>query len=250
MVDKALGIVFPVAFWLIVWQVASMAIAQEVLLVSPVAVVMRLTDLVQTVDFWGSIAASLSRIAVGFLLAMVLGTLLAALSSRFQWVRRLLAPLVQAVKAVPVASFVILVLIWVSSSNLSIVISFLMVFPLVYANVLEGIRQVDPQLLEMAQVFDLSPLARLRYLYCSQVLPYFQAASSLALGMCWKAGIAAEVIGLPSFSIGERLYDAKVYLNTPDLFAWTVVIVLISLVFERSFAKLLARAVTKMEEMR
>ena len=99
-------------------------------------------------------------------------------------------------------------------------------------------------------MFDLSPLARLRYLYCSQVLPYFQAASSLALGMCWKAGIAAEVIGLPSFSIGERLYDAKVYLNTPDLFAWTVVIVLISLVFERSFAKLLARAVTKMEEMR
>lgn len=250
MADKVLAAVVPLAFWLFVWQITSMVIAQEVLLASPVDVAVRLIALVQTMDFWGSIALSLSRIAVGFALAMVLGTLLAVLSSRFFWVCRLLAPFVHAVKAVPVASFVILVLVWVSSANLSVVISFLMVFPVVYANVLEGIKQVDVELLEMARVFNVPLLARLRYLYCAQVLPYFQAASSLALGMCWKAGIAAEVIGLPTGSIGERLYDAKVYLNTPDLFAWTVVIVVISLVFERLFSKAIARVVSNVEEMR
>ena len=249
MTGKALGIVFPVAFWLIVWQVASMAIAQEVLLVSPVAVAMRLAELVQTVDFWGSIAVSLSRIAVGFLLAMVLGTLLAALSSRFQWVRRLLAPLVQAVKAVPVASFVILVLIWVPSRNLSVVISFLMVLPVIYTNVLGGILSTDRKLLEMAQVFRIPLFRRIRYIYLSQLLPYLRTGFSLSLGLCWKAGVAAEVIGIPKGSIGEKLYEAKVYLETPDLFSWTLVIVLISVIFEKLFLRFIDKTVAFIEKM-
>ncbi len=133
-----------------------------------------------------------------------------------------------AIKAIPVASFIILVLIWVPSRNLSIVISFLMVLPVVYTNVLNGIASTDRKLLEMAQVFRVPLSRRIRYIYLSQLLPFLRTGFSLSLGLCWKAGIAAEVIGIPKGSIGEKLYEAKVYLQTADLFAWTLVIVLIS----------------------
>ena len=183
----------------------------------------------------------------GFLLAALLGILLGALAAGVSPVRQLLEPAVLTIKSIPVASFVILVLIWVPSENLSVVISFLMVFPVIYTNVLNGIESTDRKLLEMAEVFRISLPRRIRYIYASQVLPFFRAGCSVALGLCWKAGVAAEVIGIPDGSIGERLYMAKVYLNTPDLFAWTIVIVLISLVFERLFLALVDRGVGYLE---
>ena len=161
----------------------------------------------------------------------------------------LLEPLVQTVKAVPVASFIILVLIWVSPENLSVIISFLMVFPVIYTNVRDGIRSMDPRLAEMAEVFEIPVLLRVRYIYASQVLPFFRAGCSLALGLCWKSGIAAEVIGLPENTIGENLYNAKIYLNTPDLFAWTLVIVAVSVLFEKVFLKLIDLAAKRTGRM-
>lgn len=237
------------AVWLLVWQAVSTWIGQEILLVSPVVVFVRLTELIREAAFWKSIGFSLIRILGGFLLAAVCGIGAAGLSARFRRIRELLAPAVLTVKAVPVASFIILVLIWVPSRNLSIVISFLMVFPILYTNVLDGILSTDPKLLEMAQVFDVPKAVQIRWLYVSQVLPFFRTGCSVGLGLCWKAGVAAEVIGIPDGSIGENLYNAKVYLNTPDLFAWTVVIVLISLVFEKLFLAAVDRAVAHLERM-
>ena len=238
-----------VLVWLIVWQAVSMGLGQEILLVSPVSVVIRTGQLALEADFWQAISFSFLRIAGGFLAAAAAGTVLAALAARFRTVEELLAPVILAIKAIPVASFIILALIWVSSQNLSMLISFLMVFPIIYTNVLSGIRCTDPQLLEMAQVFDVPIGRRIRYIYISQVLPYFRTACSLALGLCWKSGIAAEVIGIPKGSMGEKLYSAKIYLDTPDLFAWTLVIVIVSLVFERLFLALLDLIVSRLERM-
>ena len=240
---------WPLAFWLAVWQLASVVVNQEILLASPGATLRALGELVGTAEFWGSVGTSLGRILAGFFSATVAGVIFAALSARFSAVRSALAPFVQAVKAAPVASFVILVLIWVPSRHLSIIISFLMVFPIIYTNVLKGIAQTDAQLLEMARVFDVRPWRRITHIYVSQALAYFQAGCALALGLCWKSGIAAEVIGLPANSIGEHLYEAKVYLDTPDLFAWTLVIIVISLMFEKVFTAALNAAVRRVEEV-
>ena len=204
--------IWAVVFWLLVWQGVSQVLGQEILLVSPVSVLRRLLELAVTADFWSSIAFSIIRIMGGFLLAAFLGILLGALAAGVSPVRQLLEPAVLTIKSIPVASFVILVLIWVPSENLSVVISFLMVFPVIYTNVLNGIESTDRKLLEMAEVFRISLPRRICYIYASQVLPFFRAGCSIALGLCWKAGVAAEVIGIPDGSIGERLYMAKVYL--------------------------------------
>ncbi len=237
------------AVWLIVWQFASTSIGQEILLVSPVAVIERLFELVRTAGFWQSLGGSFLRILAGFLLGTAGGTVLAAGAAAVRRIDELLEPLVQTVKAVPVASFIILVLIWVSPENLSVIISFLMVFPVIYTNVRDGIRSMDPKLAEMAEVFEIPVLLRVRYIYASQVLPFFRAGCSLALGLCWKSGIAAEVIGLPENTIGENLYNAKIYLNTPDLFAWTLVIVAVSVLFEKVFLKLIDLAAKRTGRM-
>jgi NitT/TauT family transport system permease protein len=208
--------VWSVLLWLAVWQIAAMAIGHDILLVSPVTVVRRLVELAVTGSFWNSIGFSLLRIIGGFFLAAGTGLLFAAASYRFRAIEIMLEPPMQTIKAPPVASFVILILIWVPSRNLSVVISFLMVLPIMYTNVLAGIRSTDRQLLEMADVFRVPTGRRIRYIYVSQVLPYFRSACSVALGLGWKSGIAAEVIGIPVGSIGEKLYQSKIFLDTPD----------------------------------
>ena len=228
-----------VLFWLAVWQAASVVIGQEILLVSPVSVLHRLFFLVREPSFWKTVGFSFSRILIGFFSATVSGAAAAALAYCFTWFRALMAPPVFAVKAAPVASFVILCLIWVPSRNLSVVISFLMVFPVVYLNLLEGLGETNVQLLEMAQVFRIPPWKRVRAIYWPQCRPYFISACRLSLGLCWKSGIAAEVIGMPDGSIGEKLYQAKIFLQTEELFAWTVVVIGISIFFEKVFLFLL-----------
>lgn len=220
------------AVWIMVWQLTSMWLKQEILLASPVSVVRKLFELSFTGNFWQSVGFSFVRIVTGFLLAMFLGIFLAVLAYWSKTVEILIAPVIAVVKSTPVASFIILCLIWIPSRNLSVFISFLMVLPVIYTNILEGIRQTDSKILEMAKVFQVNPGRKIRYIYVSQVLPYFLSACRLSLGMCWKAGVAAEVIGVSSGSIGEKLYNAKIYLNIPDLFAWTIVIIVISFVFE------------------
>lgn len=244
---KVLLRVAAVAFWLVAWQLGSVAVGSRIVLVGPVEVLCRLAELVREAAFWTSVALSLARVAAGFALAVAAGVLAAALAARARAVEVLLAPLVGAVKAAPVASFVVLVLMWVPSRHLSVVISFLMAFPIIYTNVLEGVRQTDPALLEMADVFGIRGWARMRSVYAAGVAPYLRAGLSLAQGLSWKSGIAAEVIGLPSPSIGIHLYDAKVYLDAPDLFAWTLVIVLLSLGLEAALARLLGWAQSRWE---
>lgn len=221
------------AFWLLIWQIASTVIGEEILLVPPFSVLKTLLILIKTSNFWTSILFSISRIITGFLLAVILGIILATLSYKFILIKELLNPLIIVIKSTPVASFVILALVWISSKNLSIFASFLMVIPIVYTNILEGLVNVDNKLIEMVYVFKVTPIKKIIYIYIPQLMPFFISACSLSLGLCWKSGIAAEVIGVPTGSIGENLYQAKIFLNTDELFAWTFVIIIVSIIFEK-----------------
>ena len=234
-----------VGFWLVVWQIAAMVIGQEVFLVSPLQAIGTLLELLPQADFWQRVGFSAGRILLGFGLGAVSSVVLAVAAERWAWVETLLSPVMQLVKATPVASFIILALVWVSGSSLSILISFLMVLPVLYGAVRTGIESVDGQLLEMAEVFRLPLGRRVRAIWLPAVLPAFRQGCSVALGICWKSGVAAEVIGLSDGSIGDALYRAKITLSTGELFAWTFVIILLSAAFEKLFLMLLDWAVAQ-----
>ena len=235
------GLLAAAVFWLAVWQAAAMAIGQEVFLVSPIQAAGTLMELLPQADFWQRVGFSAGHILLGFALGVVVSILLAAAAERWAWVDTLLAPVIQLVKA----TFIILALVWVSGRSLSILISFLMVLPVLYSAVRTGIESADVQLLEMAQVFHLPLVRRVKAIWLPAILPAFRQGCSVALGICWKSGVAAEVIGLPDGSIGDALYRAKITLSTGELFAWTFVIILLSAGFEKLFLALLDKAVAR-----
>ena len=224
-----------VLFWLAVWEIASRLIGWDIILVSPVRVLLRLSELVREPFFRKAVFVSLCRIMGGFLTALFAGTSLAAVASRSGLLRKLLQPFMVTIRAVPVASFIVLALILFSSKTLPALISFLMAIPVIYAGTLTGIAETDRELLEAADVNGANTLQRIRFVYAPQMWYSYVSTCKTAMGLSWKAGIAAEVIGMPQHAIGTYVKDAKTYLDTPSLFAWTLTIVLLSLLTERLF---------------
>ena len=220
-------------FWLGVWQILAMGVDNVLLVVTPLQALRALFIQAGQAEFWRSAFGSMWRIALGFLLGAVLALFLAAVSYRYKITEEVLRPFMVFCKAVPVAVFAVLILIWWGSSMLAVAICFLVVFPNIYLNTLEGLKSADRGLLEMAEVFRLPYGTRFFYIYRPALKPFLLSAFQLSLGMCWKSGVAAEVIGTPDHSIGGALYLAKIYLDTADLFAWTVVIVVLSVLFEK-----------------
>lgn len=236
---KSARILLPAAFWLAVWCLAAACVDQPLLVPSPIAVLRRLGELAAVPLFWRSTLVSLLRIFCGALAGTILGTLCAVLTSRFRPVDWILAPAIRLVRATPVASFIILVLLWVSTGKVPGVISALMVLPVVWENVSAGIRSADPQLLELARSYQFSRCKLMRYVYLPAVRPHFAAGVCTAIGLAWKSGVAAEVLCLPKAAIGTQVYYSKIYLETPSLFAWTAVVIVLSMLLERIVRRLL-----------
>ena len=226
---------------LLVWQLAASVISSSILLVTPLEVLRRLLTIWREEGFFRVLFFSFSHIAGGYLLAVCAGILAAFLSARFPAAETLLWPWVTCFRSVPVASMVVIFLIWVSARNLSIIIAFLVVFPVIYNNVLTGLKNLDHEKEELARVFRLSAGRKLRYITLPQIRSYLASAASVTAGMAWKAGVAAEIIGTPPLSVGKMIYQSKIWLDTDDLFAWTVILVVLSVLFEKCITSLLKR---------
>lgn len=227
-------------FWLALWQLLSVAVGSALLLPAPLAVVRRLFELMGTAEFWRTVLLSLLRISAGIASALILGVITAVLTSRFALLDTLLSPVISVIKTTPVASFVILVLIWLRRDFVPVLISALMVFPVVWSNVSAGIKNTDRSFLELARVYNFPFTKTARSIYFPSVLPYFRSACSSALGFGWKAGIAAEVLTVPGISIGRMIYESKLYLQTTDLFAWTLCVILLSFLLEKLVMRLIS----------
>lgn len=229
------------AFWIAVWQLAAMLAGSAVLLPSPVETVRAFVSLAGTSLFWNTALMTLLRVTAGFLLGMAVGTALGVLTAVSKTANLFLAPIRGIIKATPVTSFIILVLLWLTTNLTPVFIAFLMVVPIAWANVREGILDVDAKLVEMADVFRLSRKKKLRHIYLPALLPQYLAACTTGFGFAWKSGVAAEVIARPAFSIGKYVYESKLYLETEELFAWTAAVVILSMVLEKLLVRAMGR---------
>lgn len=227
---QKIGLLF---FWLMVWQFAAERIQNRILLAGPQDVLRAFAVQLPALSFWKAIWFSVSRIGLGLALACVLGFGIGVLSFWKPWIGEVLDLPVQVMKSVPIASFVILALIWTGAENLSVFISFLVAYPVIHVNTVAGLAAADRQLLEMARVFRVPLWRQAFWIYRTALYPYLESAIKTILGMGMKSGIAAEVIGVPDGSIGEGLYLSKLYLDTAGLFAWTLTILAVSVFLEK-----------------
>jgi len=227
-----------ILLYFVIYELISKSIGESLLLPSIGEVLKAFLLLAVEKTFWINVFCSLIRIFSGFILAVLAGCVLAALSyfTKFGYV--LLSPLITVIRSTPVASFIILTLLWIKSGYVPVFISFLMVVPVVWGNIYEGLKTTDLKLLQMADVFGFGAWKKLRYIYSVHCAPFFTTACVTGLGFAWKSGIAAEVISMPKFSIGRRLYESKVYLETPQLFAWTLTVIALSIVAEKGIKRI------------
>ena len=238
---KALQAAAPPALWLGVWQLAALAAGRELLLPGPLAVGERLLVLAGTADFWLSVGATLGRVFLGLAWGALAGAALAFATHFSPWADRLISPAVRVVRATPVVSFILLVYLWVARSAIPWVIAGLMVLPVVWGALGAGLDSLDKQLLEFARAYRFTRFKTLRLVCLPALRPQFSAGLLTAFGLAWKSGVAAEVLCPPAYAIGSRIQQAKLGLETADLFAWTLAIVALSLALEKLLRQVLKR---------
>lgn len=238
---KPIKILIIALFWFGIWEIAALIIGNSLLFPSPIDVLIRLIELIPTENFILSVLMSLLRVSSGIAIAVFFGVGVAILCAKFHFVYELLYPVITIIKSTPVASFIVLVILFMGRDIVPTFITVLMVFPIVWSNIYRGIKNTDTELKDVCKVYSIPRSKQLKSLYLPSVMPYFISAILSGIGLGWKAGIAAEVLCVPLRSIGRNLYEAKLYIETADMFAWTVTVVIMSLILELLVSKLIKK---------
>lgn len=241
---KGLYTLLSFVFWLAVWQIGALLVNQSLYMPSPAQTIQALSALVITSEFWLSLLYTFYRVAAGLLISFAAGIALAFFASRLSVIEHILSPFMAAVKSTPVMSVIVLALVWFSSSAVPVFACVLLCLPIFYTNTLSGLRTVDKQLLEVAEVFGVRHIHVITGITIPSVLPQIYAAIGVCLGFSWKSVVAAEVLSSPRYSLGFNLYATKLYLDTPGLFAWTLTIIVISLIVEKGLKRILPKGAT------
>ena len=227
---KTLG---AIAFWIFIWVLIAKRIGFEMIFPSPAAVFRALKDLVVQPRFRTVVAASLIRVGYGILISMIVGCILAYLISVSKILNALFSPVISVMKATPIAAFIAIIWLWIHTSILPIFITALIVIPIITSNVSQGILSVDKDLKDVTKIYKFSIPKKLIRLYIPSVAPYFLAACKSALGMAWKASVSAELIVYSKNSIGYEMLKEKQNFETAYVFAWTLVVILLSIILEK-----------------
>ncbi|WMJ78385.1 MULTISPECIES: ABC transporter permease [unclassified Sedimentibacter] len=230
--------IFIVLFWVSMWEILSLVIGQEIYLPSPYSAFNALLNLLKCKNTYITIFYSTYRTLAGFALSCTAGILLGYLCGTNNLIHDLFNPFISTIRTIPVMSIIIIAIMWFSDTNVPIFVAFLMCFPIIWTNTVAGIKSADSNLLDMCRLYKVRKSRVIFSVYLFSALPYIRAAMISALGIGWKVTSAAEVLSLPKYSIGSFLYDSKVYLEMPDLFAWTIIIIILSITFEAILKKL------------
>ena len=220
-------------FWILVWEIISLIVNKPLLFPNPLSTVKRLCELIITKEFLVSVLFSILRTVVGIVISVFLGILMAVLCYKIKLLYEIFYPFVTVIRTTPVASFVILIWIFIGNSITPVVITSVIVFPIIFSNILEGLKNLDNDLVDVIKVYKINRINQFKAFYIPSLLPYFKSGLITSIGMGWKAGIAAEVLCTPIRSIGKYIFESKIYFEYTDLFAWTLTIIVLSFVFEK-----------------
>lgn len=224
--------IFVVLFWVLVWEVLCLIINREIYLPSPASTFVSLKALLIQWESWVAIMWSVYRTLVAIISSLILGIGLGIICGLSRFAYDLFNPIIIVLRSTPIVSIIIIAIIWFTSSNVPIFAGFLMCFPVIFTSTVGGIRNTDRKLLEMCQVYRIPRSRVVTSVYLPSSLPHINSGMVSSLGIAWKATAAAEVLSMPRYSIGSHLFYAKTHLDPASLFAWTIVIIVISYIFE------------------
>lgn len=225
--------IFAILFWVAIWFIFAKKVGLEVLLPSPVATFNSLISLAKTKEFWIISLYSVYRICSGLLVGALAAVILAGITAFSKFAYSLFSPVLTVIKATPIASFIILALLWIGRDAVPAFITFLIVLPIVWSAVYDSIVNVDKRYTDVGKVFGFTKFQKMQHIYIPSIFSSFMASLGTSAGMAWKAGVAAEVLCTPKYSIGTELFESKKYIETSDLFAWTLVVIILSVIITK-----------------
>ncbi len=218
--------VLMVALWLMIWQIVSALTGLGFLFPGPVKVFLCLCGMLGKAETWAILFSTGKWVMAGVGIGIASGLVLGGIARLHPWVDAFFLPVVEVMKSLPVATFIILVLMWTGSGRVAMFISMVVVFPLAYQGIGEAIGSLSAELDEVAAVYGIGWSRRLRFIVLPQCVPYLRTIVRSSVGMGFKSGVAAEVIGLTTGSVGGEMYLSKLYLEGDVLLAWGVLVVL------------------------
>jgi NitT/TauT family transport system permease protein len=225
---------FVIIFWLLIWEIAAVLINQPLYLPSVSLTFSTFFIMIFQLYFWQSVLATFMRVLIGLTLSFIVGITLAVLSAKSNFISMLFSPFLSTMKAIPTMSIIILALVWLSTDLVPVFVCFILCFPIFYTNTLNGIKNIDIKLIELCTIYQISDKKKLIAFIIPSVKPYIMSALMICIGLAWKSVIAAEVLSAPKFSMGYKLYTTKMYLDIPELFAWTIAVVAFSMIIEKT----------------
>lgn len=223
--------------WVAIWEGAYLLIGRDVYFPSPLSVIQNFFNLIIDKAAWSTIGSSVYRTLFALAASALLGIFLGIACGLNSTLHDIVNPLMVILKSTPVVSVIIIAMIWFRSTDVPIFAGVLMCLPIIFTGTVAGIRNTDPKLIEMCRFYRVKRSDMLRSLYFRSSIPYINASVMSSIGICWKAVAAAEVLSMPKYSVGAHLYFAKTALDPAMLFAWTLIIILLSYVFETLYAK-------------
>jgi len=215
-----------IVFLFLVWELAALFYGSGLILPGPLPALARLAALVQTRRFFDALGGSFLRVLGGIVIAVPLGVVAGIAAGLDRRAGAFLKPLFSITSATPVMSVILIAFLFLGAGRTPVFTAFLMVFPVMAANTIEGMRGTDSRLKELFTAFRMSRRETLRYLYIPSLIPFILGGLRSSLSLCWKVVVAAEVMVQPLASLGAGMQQAKAQLETPELFAWTAATVI------------------------
>lgn len=210
------------------WKLGSVFVGLEIILPTPEATLRRLVEIAATPSFGASVAATVTRGLSGFGIAAGAGLVIGGAAGLQPTVENALQPLVTVIRSTPVVAFILIALIWFDTTVVPVFVTVLMTFPVIYENVVQGIRAVDRRLIELTRAYRVGNRRTWFRVYLPSLFPFLASAGRTALGLTWKVVVAAEVLSIPELGVGSELQEARVMLETSRVFAWTAVAIVLS----------------------
>jgi NitT/TauT family transport system permease protein len=223
------------------WKLAAMAVETDIILPAPERVFSTLMQIAGTSRFLSALGATALRGLVAFSVSMILGMAFgfaAGTSHRFE---ALLGPGLTVIRATPVLAVILIALIWFPAGIVPIFSAVVMAFPVVAADVAAGVRSADQRLLAMAHSFNVSKRDISLLIRLPSAMPHVVSAAKNAVGLSWKVVVAGEVLSQPVNALGTGMQNARVMLETAEVFAWAVVGVLLCALSDLAFDLLAGR---------
>lgn len=230
---KFLKSFFIIIFWILIWQLIYLIVNKDIIIPAPEDVMKEIINSLGKKEFYISIISTFRNIIIGFTLSYALGIIVGIFNLLFPFTKELIIPIINIIRVTPIASFIIIALVFMETKNLPILVSFFMVFPLVWRNIIEAFNSVDEKLIEMSNLFKVGKISQIKNIYLPQSISHLIAAIYMGFGYAWKSVITAEVMSSATNTIGSNILDAKIYLNTTELFSWTIVVIILSILTEK-----------------